>query len=41
MGLLRLAVKSACIAGVSAASDREILKDILAALGVPKNQVWL
>ena len=41
MGLLRLAVKSACIAGVSGASEWKILQDILAAMGVPKDQVWL
>ena len=39
MGLLRLAVKSACIAGLSGASDLEILEDILAALKMPKDQV--
>ena len=41
MGLLRLAMKSACIAGLSGASDLEILKDILVDLGVPDDQVWL
>ena len=42
MGFLRLAVKSACIAGVSGVSDDlTILKKVLAALGVPDDQVWL
>ena len=41
-GLLRLAVKSACIARVSGVlDDLTILKQILTALGVPDDQVWL
>lgn len=40
-GLLRLAVKSACIAGVSGGSELTILKKVLEELGVPNDQVWL
>eukprot|EP00434_Breviolum_minutum_P035922 symbB.v1.2.031811.t1/scaffold3735.1/size51219/1 len=38
-GLLRLAVKSACIAGVSGGSELTILKKVLEELGVPNDQV--